>query len=572
MVINNFIRSKQNQIVFIILVVAVLMRLHGIGYGLPALLDPDEPFFMITGLKMIRNQTLNPGWFGHPGTTMLYAIVIIEIGVYVIGLMTGRFANAEAFAAAVYQDPGIAFLPARYFFVGCGVLCVFLTFLIVKRLFGDRTALIAGLLLAINPLHVKWSQVVRTDIQATVFMLLCVLASISVARRGRWRDYLIAGAMAGLACATKWPCAVVVLSLLAVGGSRIARADCDRRQEMLRLATGLLAAPITLVLVSPFLLLDSATVATNVGGEAQLHHLGATGGSFLWNLGWYIADPLRHAIGVLGLVLAALGVVLASRRSPEALATLVPVSLVFLIAICSQRIIWARWILPLLPFVSIFVAVAVVAAGGWLRGTLPRMPQWGLEAAMVVLLGVPMVATAHAEAIERQHDTRSRAADWAKAHFPPGSIVMLEHLGIDMLPQPWTFLTPAGAAGCVNAGYYLKGKISADVIGRWRGKSSVVDLGTIDPSTLAGCRADFAILSDFDRYRDEAAYYEAELRVYRQYIKGGRQVAYFAPSPGRSGGPIVRIFQFASAAVPAVRGPSAATAGQSPRPEKQVIR
>ncbi|WP_374146799.1 ArnT family glycosyltransferase [Sphingomonas sp. 28-63-12] len=488
---------------------------------------------------------------------MLYAIAIIEIGVYGIGLMTGRFANAEAFAAAVYQDPGIAFLPARYFFVGCGVICVLLTILVARKLFGDRIALIAGLLLAINPLHIKWSQVVRTDVQATVFMLLCVLASISVARRGRWRDYLIAGAMAGLACATKWPCAVVAMSLLAVGAGRIVRPGGDRRQEMVRLAVGMLAVPVTLVVVSPFLLLDSATVASNVGGEAQLHHLGATGGSFLWNLSWYVTDPLAHSIGVLGIVLAMAGVVLAGRRSPEALATLVPPVLIFFIAICSQRIIWARWILPLLPFLSIFIAVAVVAAGGWLRGIRAGVPQWGLQVAMVTFMAVPMVASARAEAIERQHDTRSRAADWAKAHVPPSSTVMLEHLGIDMLGQPWTFLTPAGAAGCVNAAYYLKGKISADVVGGWRGKSSVVDLGTIDPSTLAGCRADFAIFSDFDRYRAESSFYGDELAIYRRYIRGGRQVAYFAPVPGRSGGPIVRIYQFSRAG----GTPAAATSG-----------
>jgi hypothetical protein len=405
------------------------------------------------------------------------------------------------------------------------------------------------LLLAINPLHVKWSQVVRTDVLATIFMLLCVLASINVARRGQWRDYLIAGVMAGLACATKWPCSVIVICLLAAAAIRARMQEGDFRQEGPRLLVGLLSAPLTLFIVSPFLLLDGATVAGNLAGEAQIHHLGATGGSFFWNLGWYIAVPLGESIGILGVVLAAVGVVLIGRGAPQALAILLPPVLIFGIAICSQRIIWGRWILPLLPFLSIFVAVAIVAATERLHRLWASMPQWGFQAMLLAILGLPMVATAHAQAVERQHDTRSRAADWAKVHFPSGSTVMLEHLGIDMLGQPWTFLTPAGAAGCVNAGDYLKGKITADVIGGWRGKSSIVDLGTIDPSTLAECRADFAILSDFDRYRAEAQFYEAELRVYRKYIEGGRQVAYFAPSPGRSGGPIVRIYRFDAPAV-----------------------
>ncbi len=522
---------------------------------------------MITGLKMIRNQSFNPEWFGHPGTTMLYAVATIEASVYVVGLASGRFPSAEAFAAAAYQDPGIIFMPVRYFFIICGAVCVFLTIRITDRLFGTRPALIAGLLLAINPLHIKWSQVVRTDVQATVFMLLCVLVSITVLERGRWRDYLIAGAMAGLACATKWPCAVIILSVLAAGVVRLMRQTGDARQEMLRIAAGLVAAPVTLLLGSPYLLLDRATVASNLAGEAQLHHLGATGGSFLWNVGWYLTSPLGDSIGVVGLVLAAAGIALVAYRSPAAAAILLPPVIVFFVAICGQRIIWGRWILPLLPFVSIFAAVAIMALAAQLHRFVPRVPLTAVQAALLALIGIPMVATANAQAIERQHDTRSRAAAWAKANVPRGSTVMLEHFGLDMVGQPWDFLTPIGAAGCVDATDFLKGKTTADFVGGLRGKSSVVDLGTTDPAKLPGCRADYAILSDFDRYRAEASFYGDELRLYNRYIQGGTQVAYFAPAPGISGGPIVRIYRFPPPPKSAASKPSVATlpSGQSSR-------
>ncbi len=541
------------------------MRLHGASYGLPALLDPDEPFFMITGLKMIRNQSFNPGWFGHPGTTMLYAVATIEASVYAIGLATGRFASAEAFAATAYQDPGIIFMPVRYFFIACGAACVFLTIRIADRLFGTRPAIIAGVLLAINPLHIKWSQVVRTDVQATVFMLLCVLVSINVLERGRWRDYLVAGAMAGLACATKWPCAVILLSVLAAGLLRLVQRTGDTRQEMLRIAAGLIAAPLTLIMVSPYLLLDSATVVDNLAGEAQVHHLGATGGSFLWNLGWYLSSPLADSIGILGLLLTATGTILVLRTSRTAAAILLPPVMVFTIAICAQQIIWGRWILPLLPFVSIFAAVATVMLAERLVMLMPKMPSNAAQAGVLAFMAMPMIATANAQAIERQHDTRSRAADWAKANVPRGSTVMLEHFGLDMVGQPWAFLSPIGAAGCIDAGDFLKGKTTADFVGGLRGKSSVVDLGTIDPSKLPTCRADYAILSDFDRYRAEASFYGDELKIYNRYIQGGRQVAHFAPASGKSGGPVVRIFRFAAPIEPLAAPPSRSSSSPARR-------
>ena len=52
----------------LILLVAALLRIDGVGFGLPALNDPDEPLFMSTALEMLSGPTLNPGWFGHPGT------------------------------------------------------------------------------------------------------------------------------------------------------------------------------------------------------------------------------------------------------------------------------------------------------------------------------------------------------------------------------------------------------------------------------------------------------------------------------------------------------------------------
>ena len=52
-----------------LLLAALLMRLHGIGFGLPALNDPDELMFELGAIRMMRTLSLDPGWFGHPATT-----------------------------------------------------------------------------------------------------------------------------------------------------------------------------------------------------------------------------------------------------------------------------------------------------------------------------------------------------------------------------------------------------------------------------------------------------------------------------------------------------------------------
>lgn len=232
------------------------------------------------------------------------------------------------------------------------------------------------------------------------------------------------------------------------------------------------------------------------------------------------------------------------RRGRVVTATLVVPTLVFLLLICSQRIIWARWIVPIVPMLSIFAAVAVVVAGGWVARRFGRVPAPVWQSAIALILLIPMLLTGRSEANARQHETRSRAAIWAKAHIPPGSRVVIEHLGFDMIDQRWTFLTPAGNAGCVDAVSHLKNRIGYDAIDGWRTGKYIVDLGTIDPARLNTCRADYAILSDYDRYRAEASFYPDELALYARFLKGGRLLATFAPAPGASTGPVVRIYGF----------------------------
>ncbi|MGB3845985.1 MAG: glycosyltransferase family 39 protein, partial [Sphingopyxis sp.] len=192
-------RWPERAALLVILLAALALRLDGVGFGLPSLNDPDEPLFMMTALEMLQKQSLNPGWFGHPGTTTLYSLVLVIVTVGGIGLASGRFADVDALAAAAYADPGILFLPARLMIVAFGLLCVWLTYRLGKRLGGARLGLVAAVILAVNAVHIEYSQIIRTDVQASAFMLLGAVAALGIAERGRRRDYALAGVCAGLA-------------------------------------------------------------------------------------------------------------------------------------------------------------------------------------------------------------------------------------------------------------------------------------------------------------------------------------------------------------------------------------
>ncbi len=335
-----------------ILLAALALRVDGVGFGLPALNDPDEPLFMATAFEMLRNHSLNPGWFGHPGTTTLYVLALIMVAVGSLGLATGRFANADAFAAAVYADPGILVMPARLFMVACGVACVWMTYRLGERLGGKRVGLVAAAMLAVNAVHIEYSQIIRTDVQASLFMLLAALSALAIADKGRRRDYILAGIFTGLACATKWPAAAIGLTAIYAGIYRARQGLGGMRDLAL---FGLVAA-LTLFLVSPFLLIDHATVLKNLSSEARPLHPGATGGGLFDNIGWYISGPLLSSMGIGGLLLAMLGTIWGAGKDRRWAFVILPFCLVFFLVIAAQALRWERWMVPLLPLSLIHIS------------------------------------------------------------------------------------------------------------------------------------------------------------------------------------------------------------------------
>lgn len=539
-----------------ILGLALALRLHGIAFGLPALYDQDEPIFVMAALKMLRGPTLDPGWFGHPGTTTIYALAVVDMLVFAGGWISGRLPDAAAFGRAIYSDPTVIFLPGRFFILACGIATIGLTYVLARRLFGRQVALVAAFVLAISPLHIKYSQIVRTDMHATLFMLLVLLASVGIAQRGRWRDYVWAAIWVGLACATKWPAATTWAALAGAAACRIAAEPQMWRQQIVRLAATVPVLLLTLVAASPYLVIHWPVLLANLHGEARGHHLGATGYGLWGNMLWYARVPVLGTFGWLGTMLAALGCVVAARENRFFRFVVAPPALVILVAIALQALVWDRWIVPLLPMLAIAVAVAVIRLVDRLVPA-PTARRAATLGGLLLLVGVPMLATARSEAIERTNDTRRLASDWLRAHAPPGSTVIVEQLAFDLLGHGWRFLYPVGDAGCVDVIANLKSKIPYARIERWRGQRAVIDLGTIDPARIGTCAADYAIVVDYDRYLAEPKLFPNEIRLYQAMIANGRVAATFVPEPGKVGGRTVRVLQLGGLQNPPVLQPLA---------------
>lgn len=519
------------------LCIAAAIRFYSLSFGLPALNDPDELMFELGAVRMLRGLTLNPGWFGHPATTTMYVLAVVNALVFGVGWVFGWFEDPKHFGDVIYADPSWVILPGRAAMVVFGLLVIFLAYRVSSRLFSRRAGLFTALILMASPLHIKFSQIIRSDMMGCAFMLACLLAAIRIARATGFRPYGATAMWLGIAVATKWPFAAVGLAGIGAGFLRIEQALVDsRRREVLRiLAFGLLSV-LVLVVVSPYLLIDYQTVMANLQGEGRAFHLGSTGGSILWNLGWYVQGPILSGLGVAGLSLAVLGVI-SARRNREVVYIILPVLLGFLAILLTQHLVWERWVLP------VFVLMAILAGHGAekLLGLFKDRGRLLATAILALVIVVPLAAQAWAETRERLNDTRQQATSWLVQNAPTGSKILIEQFSWDLASHPYKVYFPLGDAGCVDALAMLRGKVGYRTIEILRKARSNVDIGTLPVTALARCKVDYAVLAQADRYFAEQKRFPAEAENYRKLISQGETVAVFRPISGVSGGPVVRI-------------------------------
>lgn len=527
----------------LVLVLAAVLRLHGIDFGLPALNDPDELMFELGATRMLTGPSLNPGWFGHPAATTMDLLAVVNAATFGFGWLAGSWADPEAFIAAIYPNPGLVILPGRIAMAVFGLLTIWQVWRLGRQLDGpvdgQVTGLFAALLLACSPVHVTYSQIIRSDMMGTFFMLMCMGAALRIAREGRQVDFRWAALWLALAVASKWPFAIAGLAVAGAVLHRLLLEGSNRRELLLRLGGFCLLAPLLLVVISPYLVLDFDTVQRNLFGEAQTQHLGATGDGLFGNARWYLQGALLRGLGVAGLALATAGLALVLRDREKAL-VLLPVLLMQALIICLHGLRWERWALPLLPILALTAGLAAARLMQLVKER--RGASWGWASGMAVLI-VPLalVQPAWRDAAARTNDTRQVATQWAENHIPPGSVVLVEHFAFDLMQHPWTVLFPLGDAGCVNARDMLAGRVDLAVVDQARSGRSNVDYGTLAPDMRDTCRADFAILMEMERYRVEQARFPQQHASYQSLLEDMEVRTIIRPEQGVRAGPAVTV-------------------------------
>jgi len=306
--------------------------------------------------------------------------------------------------------------------------------LLARSLFGRRVALLAGLLLAVNPLYVQFAQ----DVRGYSLALLLVSASCLLFVRGIrqvdppprlcWTAYTLVTALA--AYSNFWAALVPVAQALSLAFLPSGRIPWRRV---------LPSAAALVVLLVPLGLLIQSTDSAGVNWAA---------GSSAGHLFTHIRATVPHAVLdvlVLAAAVFVVAVIFLARRRPgvtgvfarhwpllfTACWLVVPVAAVILLSLVDKPLLVVRYLMVSLPPAILLVALAIDRIA-----SLTRRGATAVAAVLLVLaVGLSAVGVAQWYSLGGPQDFRSTVA-YIAARAQPGDGVLI-FVPYERVPVEW---------------------------------------------------------------------------------------------------------------------------------------
>lgn len=429
-----------------VLVLALALRLAGLGWGLPRCYHPDEWIYSWNAAQMLEHGDLvihsNPlerRYVNPTGFIYATALACAPLDAWQNGGKSGGPGCLDRYRT----HRGDWHLVARVLSALAGVGAVALVALAGRELERGGaprgTWLVASALLAFSPLHVRDSHFGTNDVAASALCALAILAFLRYGARPSLGRAALCGAAIGASIGTKYNTGLLLApglaTLASVGIAR--RADSRELKVHLGAATaGLLAAFLAL---SPGPVIDATAFWAGFRFQAGLARQPYEGQEPIpsW---WFHARTLGLALGPVGLVASLAGVWRLGRTRSGLAVSSHP--LVHLLLFAPMPFAFARVDVPVLPALAL---LAGTGAAGVAQDLLfrKRVPRPVVALGLLLVLAPPALLSVRTCDLLRSPDTRVEGEAWLRARIPEAPFVAYD-------PEGQRGLMPLGPAGTVD--------------------------------------------------------------------------------------------------------------------------
>ena len=392
-----------------ILAIGFVIRLLGIGVGLPDTPDPRESLIAEDILNLIH-FTSPPEIYNWPGTAWFYLIALVSKVISIFGL--------DMTEARVI-------LIARSINVMLSTGTIWLTYCLGTRYYNKRVGQIAAAFLTVAMLHAtNESRFALVDIPATFYVTL-FLWLFARDTHLTFRTCLLLGIVAGIGIAVKYTTVFVCFSLLI-----LLRTENFYRKFAMILGV----CALTFTLVCPYWLIDLLSSEWNhffedFWYETTHYHRGHFGLFATANTGWlhrflYLGSLLKWGMGLPLALLVGCSVVYTITRSVPSLRKLhttdffsdqkiqnglliLAFIIPYLLFIGSYKVSFTRHLLILYPALTVIIGVFLIS----------------LDKRIGILIGsavwlYSLVYTVAFASVMMSKPTGNEASEWISANIP----------------------------------------------------------------------------------------------------------------------------------------------------------
>ncbi len=448
-------KQIKSEVVLLILItiIAGIFRFYNLNWDQKSYFHPDERNIANAVTKIHFFDALDPQFFAYGGLTIY------------LDRATGELINLLTHETIWTSDWGNIDMIGRSWSAFFSTLSILPLFFLVKRLFDKRTALFSIILYAFTVTLIQSAHFGTTESILALFSVLVVFWSTEVLEKPTKKNFLILGALCGLAAAAKISAAsLLIFPVIVLGG-----VAGGRHRPLLQLVAFAalfgLATLIVFTVFSPYTFLSwdkflesikyESGVATGrlpvvytlqfKGTPAYLFQMK----NLLWQMGPAAFVSLIGAI----LLLKRLW-----REKELKIVLILTFPLLYFAYVGSWYTKFIRYMVPIVPFLVIFAGVA-------LSEGVKRFKTWGMAATGLVILLTAAWAIAFFSIYTRPQ-TKILATEWIYQNIPSGNLILQEQWD-DGLPVPLDGFDPKLYRIYQLAIYDPDGPLKADYYANW---------------------------------------------------------------------------------------------------------
>lgn len=347
----------------------------------------------------------------------------------------------DTFLEIVYKNGFYIFMMERAITATFGAASVYLLYLIGKKLFNRSIALLAALIFALTPLHVRDSHYLTTDIPFLFFVLLSVFCMVNLFQSSKFKWYLLSGFFIGVSSTIRYyPIALLVLPIAWIY-------DSKNRSRFIKILLSLIAIPLGALIGVPFLPFSegSQAIFKREMENLVLPFYGTSVSAYATSLVSYLTgfgqlpfpDPAALApgkfipfhssfifftgFGTIPTIIALMGVIFGLIKFPKQTLILLIIPLVNFIYISFyMHAVYQRLSLPILPFLSLFAGIFLYSIWGLTKKVGPtRINGVVFAIIMLIMLYYPITQSFSLSYNCNQESVYTTAKKWMDKNVDP---------------------------------------------------------------------------------------------------------------------------------------------------------